>query len=56
MPFYPLLGEGIPTTIDYTKSWDPYSNLATGGPSRTSNKIRYLGTLAKGLLMLRVES
>ena len=34
MPVYPCLGEGSPTKIDYRKrSWYPYSNLSTGGPS-----------------------
>ena len=29
MPFYPFLGEGSPTKIDYRKSWYPYANLST---------------------------
>ena len=33
MPFYPFLGEGSPTRIDYRKKGRPYSNLSTGGPS-----------------------
>ena len=32
MPFYPCLGEGSPTKIDYRKTVYPYSNLSTGGP------------------------
>ena len=30
--FYPFLGEGSPTKIDYRKKGCPYSNLSTGGP------------------------
>ena len=33
VPFYPCLGEGSPTKIDYGKKEYPYSNLSTGGPS-----------------------
>ena len=33
VPFYTSLGEGSPTNIDHRKSWYPYSNLSTGGPS-----------------------
>ena len=32
VPFYPFLGEGSPTKIDYRKKGYPYSNLSTGGP------------------------
>ena len=34
-PVVPFLTpwEGSPTKIDYRKSWYPYSNLSTGGPS-----------------------
>ena len=33
VPFYPFLGKGSPTKIDYRKKGYPYSTLSTGGPS-----------------------
>ena len=42
VPFYPCLGEGSPANIDYRKSWDPYSNLSTGGP-RKEHCVQWAG-------------
>ena len=33
MPFFPFLGEGSPTKIDYSKKGYSHSILSTGGPS-----------------------
>ena len=35
-----FLGEGSPTKIDCRKSWYPYSNLSTKGPSLQEHRIR----------------
>ena len=43
---YPFFGKGSPTKKDYMKkrSWHPYSNLSTGGPSISIAKV---GTCVK---------
>ena len=38
VPFYPLLGEGSPTKIDYGKGHS-HSSLSTGGPSQGPKQI-----------------
>ena len=47
VPFYPFLGEGSPTEIDYRKKRYPYSILSTGGPS--------LGSFPHSLLSTSVQ-
>ena len=46
VPFYPVLGEGSPTKIDYRNKGTPYSNLFTGGPRKgkcgTSRRTSFL--------------
>ena len=39
VPFYPFLGEGSPTKIDYRKKGYPYVNLSTKGPSLCTNLL-----------------
>ena len=43
-PFYPFLGEGSPTTIDYRKEGYPYSRLSTGGPTVDEQNPAPLGS------------